>query len=230
MTLYAPVMPDGFDVAFAALDARERTSLRALAIARHYDRGDVLFHRGDDAGAAHVLLEGRAKVSLLGEGGREILVSIAGPGELIGEIAAVAGRPRTATVRALEAVRSLALPADALRAAVRRSPALAMVLLDVAADRLRAADDQRLEFAGHDVLGRVARRLVSLAAEAGTDAGDGVVLGLALSQEDLASWTAASREAVNRALAQLRGLGCLAGDRRRIVISDLDALSRYAAL
>ena len=222
-------MPDGFDVAFAALDARERTSLRALAIARHYDRGDVLFHRGDDPGAAHVLLEGRAKVSLHSESGREILVSIAGPGELIGEIAAVAGRPRTATVRALDAVRSLALPADALRAAVRRSPALAMVLLDVAADRLRAADDQRLEFAGHDVLGRVARRLVSLA-EAGTEAGDGVVLGVALSQEDLASWTAASREAVNRALAQLRGLGCLAGDRRRIVISDLDALSRYAAL
>ena len=229
MTLYAPVMPDGFDVAFAALDARERTSLRALAIARQYDRGDVLFHRGDDPGAAHVLLQGRAKVSLHSESGREILVSIAGPGELIGEIAAVAGRPRTATVRALDAVRSLALPADALRAAVRRSPALAMVLLDVAADRIRAADDQRLEFAGHDVLGRVARRLVSLA-EAGTEAGDGVVLGVALSQEDLASWTAASREAVNRALAQLRGLGCLAGDRRRIVISDLDALSRYAAL
>jgi CRP/FNR family transcriptional regulator, cyclic AMP receptor protein len=169
-------MPDGFDVAFAALDARERTPLRALAIAPQYDRGDVLFHRGDDPGAAHVLLEGRAKVSLHSESGREILVSIAGPGELIGEIAAVAGRPRTATVRALDAVRSLALPADALRAAVRRSPALAM------------------------------------------------------SQEDLASWTAASREAVNRALAQLRGLGCLAGDRRRIVISDLDALSRYAAL
>ena len=164
MTLYAPVMPDGFDVAFAALDARERTSLRALAIARQYDRGDVLFHRGDDPGAAHVLLQGRAKVSLHSESGREILVSIAGPGELIGEIAAVAGRPRTATVRALDAVRSLALPADALRAAVRRSPALAMVLLDVAADRIRAADDQRLEFAGHDVLGRVARRLVSLAA------------------------------------------------------------------
>ena len=157
--VYARVMPDGFDVAFAALDARERTSLRSLAIARHYDRGDVLFHRGDDPGAAHVLLEGRARVSLHGESGREILVSIAGPGELLGEIAAVAGRPRTATVRALDAVRSLALPADALRAAVHRSPALAMVFLDLAADRLRAADDQRLEFAGHDVLGRVAGRL-----------------------------------------------------------------------
>jgi len=224
-------MPDGFDVAFAALDAPERTSLRALAIGRHYERGDILFHRGDDPGAAHVLLEGLAKVSLHGESGREILVSIAGPGELLGEIAAVAGRPRTATVRALEPVRSLALPADVLRAAVHRSPALAMVLLELAADRLRAADDQRLEFAGHDVLGRVARRLVSLAAESGVAEGEaGIALRVALSQEDLASWTAASREAVNRALAQLRGLGCLAGDRRGIVISDLDALSRYAAL
>jgi len=169
-------------------------------------------------------------VSLLGESGREILVSIAGPGELLGEIAAVAGRPRTATVRALEPVRSLALPAEALRAAVHRSPALAMVLLELAADRLRAADDQRLEFAGHDVLGRVARRLVSLAAESGAEGDDGIAIRVALSQEDLAGWTAASREAVNRAIAQLRGLGCLAGDRGRIVISDLAALSRYAAL
>ena len=71
---------------------------------------------------------------------------------------------------------------------------------------------------------------MSLAAESGTEAGDGIELEVALSQEDLASWTAASREAVNRALSQLRGLGCLAGNRRRIVISDLDALNRYAAL
>jgi CRP/FNR family transcriptional regulator, cyclic AMP receptor protein len=84
-----------------------------------------------------------------------------------------------------------------------------MMFLDVAADRLRAADDQRLEFAGHDVLGRVARRLVSLAAEAGTEAGDGIVLEVALSQEDLASWTAASRKAVNRALSVLATLAAL---------------------
>jgi CRP/FNR family transcriptional regulator, cyclic AMP receptor protein len=223
-------MPDGFDAAFAALDEPERAALRELAVARHYERGDILFHRGDDPGAAHVLLAGRAKVSLLTDSGREILVSIAGPGDLVGEIGAVAGRRRTATVRALEPVRSLALPADALRAAVARSPALAMVLLEVAADRLQSADDQRLEFAGHDVLGRVARRLASLAEESGTAVPGGIALGVALSQEDLASWTAASREAVNRALAQLRGLGCLAGDRRGIVISDLGALNRYATL
>ena len=152
-----------------------------------------------------------------------------GPGGLLGEIGAVAGRRRTATVRVLEPVRSLALPADALRAAVARSPALAMVLLEVAADRLQSADDQRLEFAGHDVLGRVARRLASLAEESGTAVPGGIALGVTLSQEDLASWTAA-RARRNRALAQLRGLGCLAGDRRGIVISDLGALNRDAPL
>ena len=58
-------MPDGFDAACAALDEAERAALRELAVARHYERGDILFHRGDDPGAAHVLLAGRAKVSLL---------------------------------------------------------------------------------------------------------------------------------------------------------------------
>ena len=141
------------------------------------------FHRGDDPGAAHVLLEGQCKVSLYGESGREILVSIAGPGELtVTELARELGWSRTATVRALEPVRSLALPPDALRAAVNRSPALAMMFLELAADRLRAADDQRLEFAGHDVLGRVARRPVSLAAESGAEGADGIALTLALSR------------------------------------------------
>ena len=73
-------MPDGFDAAFAALDAPERTALRALAIARHYERGDVLFHRGDDPGAAHVLLEGRAEVSLHSESGRRDPRFDRGPG------------------------------------------------------------------------------------------------------------------------------------------------------
>ncbi len=223
-------MPDGFDVAFAALHEHERTALRGLSIARRYGRGEVLFHRGDDPGAAHVLLEGRAKVSVMTDTGREILFSVAGPGELVGEISAVAGRRRTATVRALEPLRSLALPADALRAAVRSSSSLAMLLLELAADRLQDADDQRLEFAGHDVLGRVARRLVALVDESGRKVTGGIALDVVLSQEELASWTAASREGVNRALAQLRGLGCLKSEGRRMVICDLEALSRYARL
>jgi CRP-like cAMP-binding protein len=219
---------DAFDLAFAALEPSERLALRELAVPRRYERGEILFHRGDDSAAAHALLEGLVKVSALTTDGREVLFGIAGPGALVGEIAAVVGQRRSASARALLPVRSLALPGNALREAIRSSPALASVLLESAAERLAAADDQRLEFAGLDVLGRVARRLLALADAVGLPSDDGIVLDVVISQEDLASWTAASREAVNRALSQLRGLGCVRSEGRRTVLIDMEALHRYA--
>ena len=223
-------MADPFDRAFAALEPLERNSLRAISIARSYDRGEVLFHQGDDPGALHAITRGRVKISGVTDDGREALFSLAGPGDLVGEISALAGRRRTATVRALEPVSSLAIPGDALRAAVGRSAPLAIFFLELAADRLQAADLQRLEFAGHDVLGRVARRLILLAEESGRPVGDGIAVDVFLSQEDLAGWTAASREAVNRALHQLRAVGCLRSERRRMIVTDIDALRRYAGV
>ena len=223
-------MADPFDRAFAALEPRERNSLRAITVARSYGRGAVLFHQGDDPGALHTIMRGRVKVSAMTDDGREALFSLAGPGNLVGEISALAGRQRTATVRALEPVSSLAIPGDALRAAVSRSSRLASFFLEIAADRLQAADLQRLEFVGHDVLGRVARRLNLLVKESGRPVPDGMMVDVFLSQEELAAWTAASREAVNRALHQLRAVGCLRSERRRMVVTDLDALRRYAGI
>src|SRR5947209_7701490 len=97
-------MADQFDRAFSALEPRERNSLRAIAFARSYDRGEALFHQGDDPGALHAIMHGRVKVSALTDDGREALFSLAGPGHLVGEISALAARQRTATVRSLEAV------------------------------------------------------------------------------------------------------------------------------
>jgi hypothetical protein len=97
-------MADAFDRAFAALEPRERNSLRAIAIARSYDRGEILFHQGDDPGALHAIIRGRVKISAITDDAREALFSLAGPGDLVGEISALARRQRTATVRALEPV------------------------------------------------------------------------------------------------------------------------------
>jgi len=95
------------------------------------------------------------------------------------------------------------------------------VLWRVATARLRDADVQRTDFAAYDVTGRVARRLVELADEAGD-------ISLPLTQDELAAWTAASREAVSRALLTLRMLGWVETHRRRITVTNLDALRRYA--
>jgi CRP/FNR family cyclic AMP-dependent transcriptional regulator len=219
-------MAEPFDF-LAALSDEERRALETTAARRRYAAGSILFHQGDDAGVVLVILTGRAKTSMVSPDGKEVVLGFPGPGELVGELSAIEGGARAATMSAVEDLETLALPGSAFRNLLESHPRLALVLWQVAATRLRGADRQRLEFAAYDVTGRVARRLVELADEQGADDG-AVELDLALSHEELAAWTAASREAVSRALMTLRQLGWIETRRRRIAVLDLPALRRYA--
>jgi CRP/FNR family transcriptional regulator, cyclic AMP receptor protein len=107
-------------------------------------------------------------------------------------------------------------------------PAIAMELLRILAARLRDADRKRLEFAALDTLGRVAWRLEELGERFGEQTSEGIEVELPLSQEQLASWCGASREATVKALAALRTLGCIATGRRSVLIRDAEALHRHA--
>jgi CRP-like cAMP-binding protein len=175
-----------------------------------------------------IVRSGQAKVTVLDREGREVILGFRGPGELLGELSAVDGAPRSATVTALEPMTALGIPGDAFRGLLDRRPAVARTLLHVLAVRLREADRLRLEFTAYDVPGRLARRLAELAERFGEPSDEGLEIGLALSQGELASWTSCSREGVSKALGTLRGLGWIETRRRRIVVRDLEALRRYA--
>jgi CRP/FNR family transcriptional regulator, cyclic AMP receptor protein len=196
---------------------------------RRYAPGMTVFHGGDDAGTVLIVRSGQAKVTVLDRAGHEVILGFRGPGELPGELSAVDGSARSATVSALEPLVALGVPGDAFRLLLDRRPAVARALLGVLAARLREADRLRLEFAAYDVPGRLARRLVELCERFGSAGPDETVaIGLSLSQDELAGWTACSREGVSKALATLRGLGWIETRRRGIVVRDLDALRRYA--
>ena len=102
------------------------------------------------------------------------------------------------------------------------------MILRMVAGRLRYADSQQTQFATHDVVGRVAQRLVELGERFGERDGDRIEIALPLSQEELASWTGSSREAVSKALQQLRSLDIIATGRRHISVLDPAALRRRA--
>jgi CRP-like cAMP-binding protein len=211
----------------AELEADERADLEALGAVRRYRRGDVLFHQDDDAGAVVVLRDGHVKATMVNDG-REVILAFPGPGELLGELSAIDGHPRSATVRAVDEVEALVIPGSAFRAYLERRPRIALVLLRGVAERLRAADRQRVDYAVNDVVVRVAGRLVELCDRFGSDDGTGIDIGLAITQDELAAWAGASREAVAKAMALLRTLGWVQTERRRILVLDLPALRRYA--
>ena len=174
-------MVEGF---LSQLDPGERDDLEKLGTARRYRRGDVLFHQGDDAGAVVVLIDGHVKAVMMNDG-REVILAFPGPGELLGELSAVDGEPRSGTVRAVDDVEALVIPGSAFRAFLERRPRVALVLLRSVAARLREADRQRVDYAINDVVVRVASRLVDLCDRYGAEDEAGIDIGLAITQD---SW------------------------------------------
>jgi CRP/FNR family transcriptional regulator, cyclic AMP receptor protein len=192
-----------------------------------FHRGHALFTQGDRAERVFVIERGSVMVTSMAPGGREIVLGLRGPGDLIGELSALDAAPRSAAALAVEEVEATVAPSSALIRALSDA-AIAMDLLRVLASRLRDADRKRLEFAALDTLGRVAWRLEELSERFGEQTPDGIDVELPLSQEQLASWCGASREATVKALATLRTLGCISTGRRSVLIRDIEALHRHA--
>jgi CRP-like cAMP-binding protein len=204
-------------------------ALRACGVERRYGGGVAILHQGDDSAGVLVLLEGRVKVSLMPPGGREVIVDFAGPGDIIGELAAIEGTPRSASVFAIEPVRALVVPRDSFERLLTTRPSITLAVLRRLAARLHAADEQRLQFSAHDVLGRVAHALLVLSDRYGRPSDRGIEITLPLSQDELAAWTASSREGVAKALHILRRLGWVETHRRRTVVLDLHALRSHVS-
>jgi CRP/FNR family transcriptional regulator, cyclic AMP receptor protein len=221
-----PAVTTGF---LGALSEAERTELSAQGTRRRHQRGTTLFHEREASDRVVIVLAGRVKVSTSTEDGKEVVLAFRGPGDLLGELSAIDGEPRSATVSALEATEILAVPASVFRAFLQAHPRVALLLLQMLARRLRDADRKRVEFAAHDTVGRVAGRLVELAEEHGREVPGGVEITLPLSQDELAGWTGASREAVGKALHVMRSLHWVQTARRRITILDLEALRARSA-
>jgi CRP-like cAMP-binding protein len=220
------LMEGGF---VAALTPEEAAALEAAGRRRAYPPRVTIFHEGDDAGPVVVLVSGRVKVSTLGGAGREAIVAVRGAGDLLGELSAVDGGPRSATVTTLEPVEALLVPGSAFAALLERHPRIALVLLRMIAGRLRYADSQQAQFATHDVVGRVAQRLVEISERFGAADEGRIEIVLPLTQEELAAWTGASREAVSKALLLLRRLRIVETGRRHVTVLDPEALRRRAS-
>lgn len=206
----------------------EGDALRARARPRVFRPGATIVAGGDVSDQLAIIASGRAKISYFTEDGREIVLAVRGPGDLLGELSVLDRQPRSASAIAMEEVEALVVAGDDFRAFLQEKPRVALLLLEMLARRLRDADSKRIEFGAQDVVGRVARRLVELAERFGqTDAG-GVRINLPLSQQELAGWTGASREAVSKALQALRNRRWIETHRRGITVVDMEGLRRRA--
>jgi CRP/FNR family cyclic AMP-dependent transcriptional regulator len=205
----------GSDDAEALMQRVRRRSVR---------RAQLILTAGAAGDDVVLVLEGHVKLVAYGADRREVVLAIRGPGELIGEMAALAGQRRTATVIAVDDVEVGFLHAEELKSFLAEHPAVALVLIRMLVRRLSEADRDRVDLATQDSVGMVAKRLVELATEHGKRVEEGTLIEFTLTQDELASWTGATRETVSRALRLMRRVGWVATEHGSITVLDLAAL------
>jgi CRP/FNR family cyclic AMP-dependent transcriptional regulator len=204
----------------------DRDFLLGRALIRRLPAGSALMHVGDPTDHVLVLLSGWVRVYTNARDGQVVLFALRGPGDVIGDLAALQGWRRAATVDTLQETRFAEFTHEGFLACLHDRPAVAIALYKQLAGRLRDAEAARINSATMDVAQRVAALLVQLADAHGSPSPDGVVIGMPLTQQDIADSIGGSRRAVARALKTFRDRGMLLTRRRRFVVSAPDVLRR----
>jgi CRP-like cAMP-binding protein len=222
---------DGFDDAvpfLARLEKEDRVALLATGRPLRYQARAVLMHQAEPSAHVVLVLHGWTKVTATAANGYEALLALRGPGDILGEGAALSGRYRAATVTALEPVEAVVVEQGRFTGFLADNPRVALKLLSLATDRQRSTDRRRLQWAALTVRERLAVLLLELLRTHGTRTDEGIALTIGLSQQEFAGSVGSSREAVARLLKELRAREVLVTRRRRIVVLRPEVLRRIA--
>ena len=214
----APLFASLDDEAFAAL-TKEITEV-------DLSRGATLFYEGDPGDQLYFIVSGKMKLGRTASDGRENLVAVMGPGEIFGEMALFDPSPRSTSATAVSETRLDGLKHENLRKVIQHSPEVSAQLLQALARRLRRTNENLADLVFSDVPGRVAKALLDLADRFGRPATDGILVAHELTQEELAQLVGASRETVNKALAEFVQRGWIRLEARAVVILDLQRLKQ----
>ena len=212
---------------FASLSRDELAALAGLAKERRVAKDAAVVHRGDLDSSMLILVNGRLRAGTVSADGREITIASIGPGGVVGEIALLDGQPRSMDVTAMLESTLLVVERATFLPFLRARPDLMLRLMALLCDRLRKASKAFEDVALAPLSARLARLLLTLAAEHGAPAKEGTRIRLKVSQRDMSAQVAATRERVNKQLRQWHEAGVLGEQDGEIVIrrpAELQAL------
>ncbi len=214
---------------FQGVEPEARQALVATMSWQNLPRGGTVFAEGEQGDSVYIVLAGKIKIGRQATDGRENMLAVMGPSDMFGELSVFDPGPRTATATAVTDVRLARLRHADLRSWMRDRPQIAEQLLQVLARRLRRTNDALADLIFTDVPGRVAKNLLQMAQRFAQRQPDGTVrLTHDLTQEELAQLVGASRETVNKALADFASRGWLRLEGKSVVLLDERRLARRA--
>jgi len=213
---------------FDALPREALDDIVARASERHLRRGQTIFLKGDEGSYMAAVLRGRMRISATSPEGREITLNLIDAGEVFGEMALLDGKPRSADATAIEETHLMMVERRDFLPHLMSNHTLALRLIDVLCERLRETSETLGNFAMLDLPGRLARRLLTLAAEYGHFVDGQIRLNIRLSHTDLGRFVGCSRETVNKQMRAWEEAGVVARAASRIALVRPDVLRRVA--
>lgn len=200
---------------FACLDEAAHAFLKTAAVKKTFPKNTILFSKGDDSNALYVIQKGKVKAIVSDEDGKEMILNIHGPGEYIGEVALLDGKPRSATVITKEPTQVWIIYRKDFMHVLSISPALLLEINKMILERLRLLTDKIESIAFQNVYGRIVNFLLQMSTEK-----DNVrVIREKLTHQEIANMVGSSREMVSKILKELETGGYLTIEKKMIIIT-----------
>lgn len=211
---------------FASLGEDALQALEQACRRRVFPRGETLFYEEDPGSALYILQAGQVKIVRLAPDGEERILHLQGEGSCLGELSLIDSAPRSARAVALDRVEALVLYREPFLELLSRHPTVALAVMSELAGMVRRLSAQLQDLTALDVPGRLAKKLLELAATHGQTTPEGRHIPLPLTQQELAHMIGATRVAVNQALSAFRQQGLLTTDRSGITLHQPEKLNQ----
>ena len=212
----------------SALDPREMAELVGLGHLVQYEPDTLIFDKGDPGDCLYAILKGQVGIHTSSVDGKMMTLNLLDAGKVLGEIALIDGKPRTASATAQRPTELFRIDRGAFIPFLERHPRLAIRLMGVLCDRLRWVSENIEDAVFHDVPRRLARRLLQLADAYGQPTPAGLRINQAMSQENLASMLGVTREMVNKSLKALKTAHAITYAKGFLVITNMDLVRDMA--
>ena len=201
---------------FASFPEDQLRVLATMVLRKSAPRSNTIMAGGDPTDSLYIVLSGRLKVMMSDSDGKEVILSILGPGEFFGEMGLIDDSPRSASVVTIEPCELLSISKRDFNKHLAENFAMAMAVMRGLVRRLREADRKIGSLALLDVYGRVARLLLDMA----EDVDGEKIVTKRLPKQDIAKMIGASREMVSRVMKDLQLGGYIEMRGSNIVLRD----------
>lgn len=197
---------------FSILNENEAQDLARLAKERQFASDSTIFWEDDPSDYFYIVAEGKVKVTKLTSGGKEIILSFFGPGEMFGEVAVFENKSYPASAQALSVTRLIGIRKSDFMSFLLKHPEVSLKIIGILSGRLREAQSRLRDLAGEKVEQRLARMLLMLSAKLGST--------LPFTRQELSDMAGTTTETTIRILSQWKERGIISSVRGKITIAD----------